>query len=235
MTTAILMASGMGTRMRPLTKSIPKPLIEVGGRPMIETIIDGLELAGVSEIYVVIGYLGEQFEYLTEKYENITLIRNDVYEMVNNISSVYAARDVLLKGDCFICEADLYVSDPTVFCHKSKMSCYYGKFIEGHSDDWVFDLDENNIITRVGKVGDDRYNMTGVAYFKERDARILRQFIETEYGKPGYETLFWDDVVDRHISDFQLRIRAVNCNQIIEIDTVNELAAIRSRVAKKEV
>ncbi|MCS7089748.1 MAG: nucleotidyltransferase family protein [Verrucomicrobiota bacterium] len=59
---AVILAAGRGTRMRELTRALPKPMLRVQGRPILEHIIDGLGRAGIREIFIVTGFRAEVIE-----------------------------------------------------------------------------------------------------------------------------------------------------------------------------
>ena len=65
---AIILAAGLGTRLRPMTDNTPKALIKVKDKPLVEYQIEFLKEKGIDEIIVVVGYLHEQFDYLKEKH-----------------------------------------------------------------------------------------------------------------------------------------------------------------------
>lgn len=106
---AIIIAAGTGSRLRPLTYEIPKPLINIFGKPMLERNIEYLIENGVKEIVIVVGYLKEKFEYLEKKYNGVKLIFNGKFFEYNNIYSFYLARNYL--EDSYVIEGDIFITN----------------------------------------------------------------------------------------------------------------------------
>lgn len=226
---AILLAAGLGNRMLPLTKKIPKPLVKVQGVSLIETIIEGLQKRHIGRIYIVTGHLGQQFQYLTRKYSNIELIENREYLEKNNISSLYAVGDVLGSANCFICEADLYVSDTDIFQKEHESSCYFGKMVKGYSDDWAFIMEGNRIV-RIKKGARDTYNLAGISYWQKKDAKLIKDKIDEAYRQEGHENLFWDEIVDQLLEEIKVQVHVVTEKSVVELDTVEELRELEEKL-----
>lgn len=228
---AILMAAGLGSRMRPLTETTAKPLVPVKGVPLIETVIAALNRRGVSEIDIVTGYRREQFEPLAARHPNVRLIANPEYDTKNNINSIAVAAERMSAADCFVCEADLYIPDDRLLCRELSRSGYFGKFVPGFSDDWVFGTDGGQPprITRVGKGGSDCFNMVGVSFFRRPDARRIAEAVVAAVKEPANAQLFWDDIVDRLVrQDLDLTVHEVRPGEIVECDTVEDLKALEN-------
>ena len=105
---AIIMAAGLGNRMRPVTLTTPKPLVRVNGKRMIDTVIEGLHGNGITEIYIVAGYLKEQFYELENEYPGVTIIEILIMKAVI-IFHHYMLQEIILRMQLFLMATRLYI------------------------------------------------------------------------------------------------------------------------------
>jgi len=102
---AVILAAGRGERLSPLTDNLPKPLLPLRGRPILEHVISGIARAGIREFIIVIGYLGDfirrRFSFMKDLGVNIRWILNPKYVLGNAYSLLCAERS-LLKDEFFL-------------------------------------------------------------------------------------------------------------------------------------
>lgn len=216
----IFIAAGFGTRMLPITLNTPKPLVRVKGQRIIDSMLDAALDVGIEEIYIVRGYLSEQFDQLLYKYPMIKFIENPAYNESNNIASTLCAR--FLLGNSYICEADIILKNKKLIRKYQYKSNYCGVPCES-TDDWC--LSENKgYITGVTVGGTNGYRMLGISYWTEQDGKKLANCLERAYQMPGGKERYWDSVpLSIFVNEFKLSIRKCSFEDFDEIDTFSEL------------
>lgn len=227
---AIIMAAGFGERMLPVTLVRPKPMVRVNGVRIIDTLLDALIAAEIENIYIVRGYKKEVFDELIEKYPSVHLIDNDEYKTSNNISSIMRVIDKL--DFCYICEADLYVSNPDVIKKYQYSTNILGSY-SLETDDWCFKM-VDGCARDFQKGNTFCFNEYGISFWDKKDSEELRKdytkvYNEFENGK----NYFWDFIpLILFKEKYKVEIRECLKSDIIEIDSYHELQELDSSYKK---
>lgn len=222
---AIFIAAGFGSRLVPVTLNTPKPLVRVKGIRMIDTLLDAVVAAGIEDITIVRGYLGEQFDQLLYKYPQIKFVENPIYNEANNISSAMCVRYLLRNA--YVLEADLVLYNPNLITKYQYTSNYLGVPVE-MTDDWCFET-KNGYISKMSIGGKDCFHMYGISYWNERDGAKMAGHIKEIYELPGGKERYWDQVaLEYFIKDYQIEVRKCTFDDIVEIDTYKDLKKLDS-------
>lgn len=107
----VILAAGVGSRLRPITEKKPKCLVKVAGKPLLEYQLDAYRAAGINEVIVIVGYEGGAIrDYLKHvKDMKVLVVENREYEETNNMYSLYLVREHLHGKPFFLNNADLAV------------------------------------------------------------------------------------------------------------------------------
>ena len=214
---ACFLAAGFGSRLVPITLNTPKPLVRVHGVRIIDTLLDAVVAAEIENIYIVCGYLREQFELLYEKYPMIHLIDNPDYNVTNNISSAVLLGDKVVNSYMF--EADLFLRNPKLVTKYQYCTNFLGIPME-RTDDYCFHVKNGRIVART-RGGYNCFQTVGIAYYNEKDGKLYQEMLKKAYDSPGGKELFTGDSLD--LKKMFISYRECSADDVIEIDTFKEL------------
>ena len=212
---AIILAAGFGMRMVPINLSSPKALVEVNGEALIERIIKQLHEVGVSEIIVVVGFMKEQFDYLTDKY-GVELVVNSDYATTNNLISLGKVVDRISNS---------YIIPSDIWCEKNpfdtcEMYSWY-MISDATSSDSDYRVNRKKELVKV-EDGTGGNAMFGIAYISAGDSAIIRQRLKELVESGKHDDSFWETVLcddDKMI----IPAKVVDSSKTVEINTYEDL------------
>lgn len=217
---AVILAAGVGLRMVPINNSVSKGLLEVKGEKLIERIIKHLHEVGINKIFIVVGFMNEQYEYLIDKYQ-VELIVNKDYALTNSIFSL----GLVLKH-----LSNTYIVPCDIWCEKNPFRKYelyswymvsdeltYKSYVRVNRKNQLVYSDKNTSGNR----------MIGISYLVNDDANILKYNINELLKSKSNYGLFWDDALKTQ-DKFLVPARLVSQNNYFEIDTYEQLRSLDS-------
>lgn len=218
---AVILAAGFSSRFAPVSHICPKPLLPVRGEILIERQIRQLRAAGIADIYIVTGYLGERFQYL-EDLLSVRIIRNPEYQTRNNHSSIYYAREVLANS--YICCADDYFPE-NPFHAEEPRPFYSALYSDGPTEEYCLTTDESGRITDVRIGGARSWYMLGHVCWDEAFTADYLRFLLEAYPQPRFRDAYWETIYMEHLPELALYQKNYAPGSILEFDTLEELRA----------
>lgn len=217
---AVILAAGFGMRMVPINMEVPKGLIEVNGEPLIERTIKQLHEAGIREIYVVVGFMKEQYEYLIDEY-GVELVVNSEYASKNNIHSLKLVLDKICNT--YIIPCDIWC-DINPYSNNELYSWYMVSDMVDDDSDVRVNRKMELVSVSNGMGGNA---MLGICYLVKDDAKIVREKIKELCMDKHNDSEFWEKALYENKSMI-VKAKVVHSADVVEINTYEQLRELDS-------
>lgn len=215
---AIILAAGSGLRMIPINTLYTKGMLEVSGTPLIERLIRQLKAAGITEIHIVVGFMKEEYESLSEKH-NVHIIPNRYYRERDSLYSLSLASDYI--GNSYILPCDLWCRINPF----SRNEMYSWYMVSEIVDDESFVRVDTQLNLRVAEKDSAGNSMMGIAYISDSDAEYVRDRLDELNSDPENYKLSWENclVQDDHMITYARNVRSCD---MIDVNTYEQLRGI---------
>lgn len=232
--TAIILVAGMGSRLQPLTNTIPKCLIKIKGKAIIVNALDVLANSGIKEAVIVSGYLGDRVkEVIGEEYKGmkINYVKNEIYDKTNNMYSLWLVRDRLEKGVLLI-EGDTYFEEAVVkrMLETDDKSYWAGDKFELFKDGCMLTSGKGGTIQKIEivrgakeKKFEDYHHKSGdILKINAELGKLFSEWLDKEVAA-GNVNIYYDLVLAKYLQEGQLFVCNINGLRWMEIDDYGDL------------
>ncbi len=217
---AVILAAGFGMRMVPINMESPKALIQVKGEPLIERLIKQLHEVHVQEIYVVVGFMKEQFEYLIDDF-GVNLVVNNEYASTNNLHSLNFVRQKL---------ANAYILPCDIWCRENPFSCeefyswYMVKDSQTEKSEVRVSRQRELVKTKNNEPGNP---MIGISYITAEDAPVIQDKLAALSQNTDFDQSFWEEALYEK-GRMTVLAKVVPAASVVEINTYEQLRELDS-------
>ncbi|WP_101774901.1 NTP transferase domain-containing protein [Pasteurella oralis] len=229
---AIILAAGLGSRFKDITKNTHKALLPIDGIPNIERTIKYLKQANINDIYIVTGHLSDQFDYLHDKY-GCCLLYNEKYKDYNSIYSFFTAQNAF--SDSYVIDSDV-VLFRNIFLDKPEISCYFVvKRPESQDKEWVPIVNEEGKIIRIDVTNEPLPSLLGISYWAKSDSDKIKIKLK-EYLHPNIlsqSVLYWDNIPMEIISELDVNTVELSISDGYEMDNLIQYNFILNNLVGK--
>ncbi len=212
---AVILAAGFGMRMIPINVETPKALIRAKGEPLIERLIKQLHEVGVREIYVVVGFMKEHFEYLIDEF-GVELVVNSEYAETNNLYSLNLVREKL--ANAYILPCDVW-SRSNPFSTQELYSWYMVEDVEDEHSAVRVNRKQELVMTERNQVGNQ---MVGISYITKEFAPVLQQRLLEMSEEHTCRQSFWEEAL-YHNGKMMVWAKVAAPQDVVEINTYEQL------------
>jgi 2-aminoethylphosphonate-pyruvate transaminase len=225
-TTAVILAAGLGSRLKHHTEAQPKGFLEVDGQSLIERSIENLLKAGISEIIIGTGYRHQHFDDLKTKYP-IKTFRNDDYSTTGSMYTLYVIRH-LITGPFLLLESDL-LYDPvslTYLLEDPKEDVILASGATNSGDEVFIQASPDSSLQQMSK---DRKVLThisgelvGITKLSVMTVEKMASFSATHF-KNGNRMLNYEDALVGVAAQHPIHVKVIDDLVWCEIDDENHL------------
>lgn len=235
---ALILAAGIGKRLRPITNNIPKCLIQVGEKTIIEHLLDNFSYAGIKEVIIVVGFNKEAVQKKIRNFYKGMEIKyaiNNLFDTTNNLYSLWCAKD-FIDGAFIQCHGDIIFNKEII---KKVIESPIKDAVIVDSDPDNFVEDANRINVQDGRV----IEINKIISKEESSGRAFGLYKFSEEGAKNYYRHIENNLHDLNvgfeiglnllIKEMSFQIIDINNFPYIEIDNLADLELAKKRI--KEV